>query len=62
MPHLRRALVSNRIIAAAVRVLMATRKVTYEQAFDVLLPTSRRTNRKIVDLADHVLLTGQLMP
>lgn len=60
--HLRRALTSNRTIAAAAGVLMATRKCTYEQAFELLLATSQRTNRKIIDLADEVLLTGQLMP
>ena len=58
--NLRVALASNRQIGAAVGVLMGLRGLTAEQAFDLLRTTSNRTNRKLRDLADEVVLTGTL--
>lgn len=60
--NLKLALTSNRIIGAAVGVLMTTHKMTYDQAFERLRVTSQQANRKIVDLARDVLYTGELAP
>ncbi len=58
--HLEVALASCRRIGAALGVIMATRKVTEEQAFQVLRGASQDRNRKLRDLADDVLLTGAI--
>jgi AmiR/NasT family two-component response regulator len=58
--NLRRALDHSRDIGAAVGVLMALRKVTREEALDLLRRTSQDQNRKLSDLALDVLNTGEL--
>lgn len=58
--NLRTALASNRQIGAAIGVIMATERVTHEEAFDRLREASQRTHRKLRDLADDVLYTGVL--
>jgi hypothetical protein len=58
--QLRVALDSNRKIGAAIGVLMTHRHFTYEQGLKALLTTSQNTNRKMADLADDVLYTGEL--
>lgn len=58
--QLRVALDSNRKIGAAIGVLMTRRHCTYEQGLKALLTTSQNTNRKMADLADDVLYTGEL--
>ncbi|WP_404388649.1 ANTAR domain-containing protein [Humibacillus xanthopallidus] len=58
--NLRRALGHSRDIGAAVGVLMALRKVTREEAFDLLRRASQDQNRKLCDLALDVLNTGEL--
>ncbi|MBM9466353.1 ANTAR domain-containing protein [Nakamurella leprariae] len=58
--HLTLALDSNRQIGAAVGVVMTRRRLTYDQAFEVLLRASRDGNRKLRDVADWVLTTGTL--
>ena len=58
--HLQVALASNRHIGAAVGVLMAFRKMSEEQAFDLLRKTSQRTRRKLRDVAEEVTRTGDL--
>jgi GAF domain-containing protein len=55
---LEEALVSNRLIGAAVGVLMTRHRTTYDQAFSALRRVSMDANRKLRDLADEVLLTG----
>lgn len=50
------ALVTGREIGTAIGVLMATHKVTRQQAFDLLRIASQRANRKLRDVAD----TGSL--
>ena len=57
---LQMALDSNRTIGAAVGVLMATRRLTYPQAFNLLAITSQNTNTKLAALADTVVHTGCL--
>jgi signal transduction histidine kinase/DNA-binding response OmpR family regulator len=58
--NLRAALATNRQIGAAVGVIMATEKLTDEQAFERLRAVSQRTHRKLRDLADDVVYTGRL--
>lgn len=58
--HLERALETSRRIGAAIGVLMATHKVTYDQGFDLLRIASQSGHRKLADLAEDVLLTGSL--
>ena len=58
--HLKRALQSNRGIGVAIGVLMATHRVTEEQAFDLLRIASQNSNRKLVDIAAEVVESGWL--
>ena len=58
--HLQRALASSRDIGVAIGVLMATHKLSREQAFDLLRVASQHTNRKISDIAVDVGDTGHL--
>lgn len=53
--NLRTALDSNRTISAAVGVVVATHRLTYEQAFDLLTRTSQVTNRNLATIAETVL-------
>ncbi len=57
---LRLALESNRRTGAACGVLMATLKITNGEAFDRLRIVSQHSRRKLIDVADEVLLTGAL--
>lgn len=54
------ALGSNRIIGAAVGVLMTRHQLAYKQAFQLLRAASQHTNTKIGAVVDQVLLTGEL--
>lgn len=58
--HLRAALESNRDIGVAIGILMATKLVTKEQAFDALRITSQHTHRKLHQVALEVTETGEL--
>ncbi len=58
--NLQRALASNRLIGTALGIVMATRKVTAEEAFALLRSVSQRANRKLRDVADDVVFTGAL--
>ena len=58
--NLNRALDSSRRIGAAIGILMATHKVTYQQGFDLLRIASQSSHRKLADLADDVMLSGTL--
>lgn len=60
--NLERALVSSRRIGAAIGVIMASRKVTYEQALALLRGASQATHRKLREIAEDVLLTGLVPP
>jgi AmiR/NasT family two-component response regulator len=60
--NLEAALVNARKIGAAVGVVMATEKLTYEQAFSLLAKISQRANEKLVRVAERVLLTGSAAP
>lgn len=58
--QLQTALVNSREIGMAMGVLMATHKVTRDQAFDLLRVASQNTNRKLADIATGVIDTGTL--
>jgi hypothetical protein len=58
--HLARALQSSRDIGAAMGILMATYKVTREQAFDLLSVSSQHSQRKLAAVALDVVETGSL--
>jgi GAF domain-containing protein len=60
--HLRAALDSSRLIGTAQGVLMATRRLKQEEAFALLRRRSNDLNRKLLDLASDVVLTGELPP
>lgn len=56
------AVASNRAIGMAIGILMAIRRTSQQEAFDLLRVTSQRTNRKLREIADDVVLTGELPP
>lgn len=58
--NLQLALASNRTIGAAIGVAMAAHKLTYEEAARLLRSLSNHTNTRLVDLAEQVLLTGEV--
>jgi AmiR/NasT family two-component response regulator len=58
--HLEEALVTCRRIGAAMGILMASRKIADVEAFRLLRVASQDANRKLRDIADDVLLTGEL--
>lgn len=58
--HLRAALETNRDIGVAIGILMATKLVTKQAAFDALRITSQHTHRKLHLVALDVVETGEL--
>jgi AmiR/NasT family two-component response regulator len=58
--HLQLAVVSNRRIGMALGILMATRRLTEEQAFDHLRAVSQQRNVKLRELAEQVIYTGDV--
>jgi ANTAR domain len=58
--NLKIALGTNRHIGMAIRVLMATQRVSNDQAFDLLRIASHNSNRKLADVAYDVVETGTL--
>ena len=58
--NLERALTTNRHIGMAMGVLMATHKMTRDDAFTLLRIASQNTNRKLADIAEDVIHTGVL--
>jgi GAF domain-containing protein len=58
--NLNTALESSRRIGAAIGILMATRQVREDAAFDLLRETSQRQHRKLREVADDVVFTGTL--
>lgn len=57
---LRTALNSNRMIGAAVGILMVQHGITQARAFDLLRDVSQHANRKLRSIADEVVATGTL--
>jgi signal transduction histidine kinase/DNA-binding response OmpR family regulator/PAS domain-containing protein len=60
--NLEKALSSNRHIGAAMGILMAQLKVTDDQAFDMLRKASQTRHRKLRDIAEEVMVTGEISP
>ena len=58
--HLRTALESNRDIGTAMGILMGTKLLSKQQAFDALRIASQHSHRKLRDVALEVIDTGQL--
>jgi hypothetical protein len=58
--QLKEALASSRKIGAAIGIVMANRRITDEQAFEVLRRASQLANRKIRVLADDIVRTGDV--
>ena len=54
------ALMSARRIGAAMGILMTSREMTDEQAFDALQTASKRRNCELHEVADDVILNGTL--
>jgi GAF domain-containing protein len=58
--HMERALRTSRRIGVALGILMATRGVDLDSAWELLSTTSQRSNTKVSELADLVVRTGFL--
>ncbi|MGY1725115.1 ANTAR domain-containing protein [Blastococcus sp. SYSU DS0533] len=58
--NLQAALESRAVIDQAKGVLMERHKLTADQAFQLLARASMHSNRKVRDIADHLVLTGVL--
>lgn len=58
--NLKNALASSRHISTAVGIVMATRRVSGEEAFALIRKASMDLNRKVHDVADVVNHTGEL--
>jgi GAF domain-containing protein len=58
--NLRRALESRAVIDQAKGILMERHKLTADQAFQELVHASMHANRKVRDVADHLVMTGEL--
>ncbi|HEV2886560.1 MAG TPA: GAF and ANTAR domain-containing protein [Jatrophihabitans sp.] len=58
--NLEHALTTNRDIGTAIGVLMATHKITRQQAFDLLRIASQHSHRKLREIALDVVETGVL--
>jgi GAF domain-containing protein len=58
--NLETALQSNRRIGMAIGILMAARKVTDAEAFALMRKLSQQTHRKLAEIAEDVIFTGDL--
>jgi hypothetical protein len=58
--QLEKTLQSSRMIAAAIGIVMADRKVTPAQAFETLTVASQNANRKLREVAADVVETGDV--
>lgn len=56
------ALASNRDIGTAVGIIMSAQKIPQAAAFHVLRVASQDSNRRLRDIAEHVIATGELPP
>jgi GAF domain-containing protein len=59
--NLQRALDSRAVIDQAKGVLIERYRLTPDQAFQLLARASMHTNRKVRDVADHLVRTGELL-
>jgi DNA-directed RNA polymerase sigma subunit (sigma70/sigma32) len=54
------ALRTSRRIGQAIGIIMERMRVTEDQAFELLRRISQNRHRKLRDIADHVVLTGEI--
>jgi transcriptional regulator with GAF, ATPase, and Fis domain len=59
--NLQTALESRAVIDQAKGILIERYKLTPDQAFQLLAQASMATNRKVRDIADHLVATGELL-
>jgi GAF domain-containing protein len=59
--NLETAMDSRAVIEQAKGILMERRRVTADGAFELLKDASQHTNRKLRDIADHLVATGELL-
>jgi GAF domain-containing protein len=59
--NMRRAMSSRAVIEQGKGILMERHKLTADQAFTVLSRISQQTNRKLRDIAEHLVQTGELL-
>lgn len=57
--HLQTALASRDVIGQAKGILMERRKITAKRAFELLVRASQRSNRKLHEIADDLVSTGE---
>ena len=60
--HLEQAVESNRVIGAAMGIMMAALEVKMDTAFDLLRLTSQNSNRKLHDICEEVVRMGDMSP
>ena len=60
--RLRKAVDTRDLIGQAKGILIERFRITGEQAFDLLVRASQRTNRKLHDIAEELVSTGDLPP
>jgi GAF domain-containing protein len=58
--NLQRALESRAVIDQAKGILMERHKIPADQAFQILARVSMHSNRKVRDIAEQLVLTGEL--
>jgi AmiR/NasT family two-component response regulator len=58
--NLQVALESRAVIDQAKGILMERHKLTADQAFQVLAQASMQSNRKLRDIAEHLVTTGEV--
>ena len=58
--NLEMALQSARTIGMAMGILIERRRITPDQAFEILRTASQHDHTKLRDVADHVVLTGSV--
>jgi transcriptional regulator with GAF, ATPase, and Fis domain len=60
--HLEQAVASNRRIGIAIGILMVQRRIGSDAAFALLRAASQLSNRKLRDIAEAVVRTGEIPP
>ena len=60
--NLQAAMEFRSVIEQAKGILIERHKLTADQAFHRLAEASMQTNQKVRDLAEHLVLTGELQP
>jgi AmiR/NasT family two-component response regulator len=59
--HLKIALETSRQIGTAIGILMASRDLAEDEAFELMIAASNASHRKLRDIADRIVGTGRLV-